>query len=171
MWRSVTNIGDIMFEDSNRLRLISLDRIGPQLLEHFSYFSKVTEVIDEWYAGSLKKLEIEKIDDYNFEAKYSNTTVRFKLLFTYNEQNRPIGRVVALLKHQVDNEDRFDYLGEFSFNEHGQTDLPEDPKNGIRNMRANIDEAVVAYMDKAVAKGPSWLSAAIKRESFNATQS
>ncbi|MFC5480565.1 hypothetical protein [Massilia suwonensis] len=152
-----------MFEESNYLRLAALDRQAAALRNHFAALLKVKDFIAQFYpTGTLTTMEITKVDDYNVEATYMNTTVRFQLLITYNKHDRATGRVVCLNKNATFEKVQYDYLGEFSVDTNGYTNLPEHPQRGARTISQNGDEIVIAYLDKAVKQGPKWLTEAVK---------
>jgi len=150
--------GDTMFELANVKRLGLLERHAPAMLEKFSALLRAQEFIQGHYPARFEALKVAKLDDYNYEATYLNTTVRFQLMFSYNEHSRPLARVMCLHKYTVADKVHYESLGTFAFDSDGLTDLEENPEYGPRYMERCADEIVVAYLDLAVARYPKKFS-------------
>jgi hypothetical protein len=85
---------------------------------------------------------------------YLGTTVRFQLFFTYEKDN-PIGRVVCLHKYLIFEKVHFNFLGEFTFDSLGQTNLPPEANGELRTLVRNADEIIITFLDKAIEFGPT----------------
>lgn len=150
-----------MFDPLSPQRLSSIEAQTPDLLKLFACFFEVKNNLQQWFSGDFKTLEIIQVDACIADVKFANTTVRFQLLFSYNDQDRATGRVICSLKHSILDKEHLDYLGEFSFDAYGNTTLPPTAR-GPRSLRNSVDEIVMSYLDKAVKQGPRWIANGLK---------
>ena len=103
-------------------------------------------------------MQVTQIDDYTIDALYLGTTVRFQLFLTY-ENGQSMGRVICLNKYQVQEKVFFDFLGAFTFNPAGATDLPPNDHGEVRTVSGNADNIVIEFLDQAIAHGPKEFAA------------
>ncbi|SDM76905.1 hypothetical protein SAMN05216517_10698 [Janthinobacterium sp. OK676] len=139
-------------------RLTNLDQHSEGLLRNFSGLLASVALVEEYHNHKFHSLHVEQVDDYIIDTSYLGKTVRFQLFLTYKE-DKPIGRVVGLLKYLIFEKVHFEFLGEFTFDSLGHTNLPPEKSNAPRTVARNADEIVIDFLDKAIALTPKEFAA------------
>ena len=142
-----------MFAQSEARRLANLDQHSESILKNFTGLLSSVALMERFFQNKFSSLLVEQVDNYTIETSHLGKTIRFQLFLTYQE-DKPIGRVVCLLKYLVFEKVHFGVLGEFTFDSLGQTNFPPNVDNTPRTVAGNADEIVIIFLDKAIAFTP-----------------
>lgn len=143
-----------MFAQSEARRLANLDQYSESILKNFTGLLSSVALIEKYFQNKFSSLLVEQVDNYTIDTSYLGKTIRFQLFLTYQE-DKPIGRVVCLLKYLVFEKVHFGVLGEFTFDSFGQTNFPPNKDNTPRTVAGSADEIVIVFLDKAIAFAPN----------------
>lgn len=145
-------------EDFNRLD--GMASTTSNVVKDFERLLNARHTLNRFGLDHFPSLEMTKLDGNVIEARYAHTTVRFQLFFRINGDGLE-GRVVCFHKYTLFDKVEYDFLGEFSVDQRGYTDLPRTTDNEPRRIDTFAGLIVLKYLKQAIESEPSKLSQAI----------
>jgi hypothetical protein len=141
-----------MIEQATLDRLQHLETNAKLIISEFSSILQAKGNLDRYRGQYFKDLKIEQLDPYTIEASMLDATIRFRLVLAYSV-GKPHARVICFRKYNLFDKEEYDFLGEFSINRYGVTDLPPTAHGETLEISSSADFVVLEYLDKAFEAG------------------
>lgn len=139
-----------MTEKTTFNRLGNLAVQASAIRQEFANFLRVPEVAKAENGRYFSTLQVvDNTAQGHIDFQYEGIEIRLTLFLTYDELDRPNGRVICTHRFKLHNDVTSVVLGDFLFNQTGQTNLGFAPNGRAYTLDGDADYIVIGYLDKA----------------------